>query len=235
MQAPDRVTVPTCIGCGAMSKFGTCETGCSEQKLELVRAAALDELVTLRTRAQARADAFRPIAHRIAQGDLAERNRENAYRQLQKDARTTLRRNPDTDADAIDWEQPAEQTTTWWCAECGGIDAPQPCLGICVWRPVEWADLTDYQRERDRAVAERERERRLRDVLRRISSVTPRAGQWEQNWDALQAGARRLLEDHNLPIGTPIATGTQQPDRRALPAACGPAPRWVISRSVKNA
>jgi hypothetical protein len=196
MQAPDRVTVPTCIGCGAISKFGTCETGCSEHKLELIRAAALDELVTLRTRAQARSDALRAIAQTIAQDPPAERNQENAYRQLQNDARAVLRRKPDTDADAIDWEQPAEQTRTWWCAD-GGIDAPQPCLGICVWRPVQWANLTDYQSERERILAERERERRLRNLLRRIASVTPRSGQWEQNWNALQATAQHLLKEPN--------------------------------------
>jgi hypothetical protein len=42
MRVPDRLTVPTCIGCGAMSRPGTCETGCAEHKLVLIRAAALD-------------------------------------------------------------------------------------------------------------------------------------------------------------------------------------------------
>jgi hypothetical protein len=26
----------------------------------------------------------------------------------------------------------AEVAVTWWCPECGGLDAPQPCLGSCL-------------------------------------------------------------------------------------------------------
>ena len=82
MRPPERVTVPTCIGCGAMSQVGTCETSCSEQKLELVRAAALDELVAVRSDAQEHADAFRPIAEAIARGPLPAEDWDAAYRQL---------------------------------------------------------------------------------------------------------------------------------------------------------
>jgi hypothetical protein len=76
--------------------------------------------------------------------------------------------------------------TTWWCAGCGGIDAPQRCLGICVWRPVEWVNRTRYSEERACALAQLDTERRLRQLLRRIAFVTPRAGQWR----ALLAPAR---------------------------------------------
>jgi len=40
--ARDRLTAATCIGCDAMSQLVNCDTGCSEHKLELVRAAAYD-------------------------------------------------------------------------------------------------------------------------------------------------------------------------------------------------
>lgn len=33
--------VPTRIGCGAVSNSGTCDTGCSEHKLELVKESGL--------------------------------------------------------------------------------------------------------------------------------------------------------------------------------------------------
>ena len=59
MQVPERLTVPTCIGCGAMTEFGTCDTGCSEHKLELVRAAAHDASAVLGSSAHARAEAIR--------------------------------------------------------------------------------------------------------------------------------------------------------------------------------
>ena len=42
--ATDHLVVPTCIGCGAMRWLGTCEDGCREQRLDLVRGDAYDEL-----------------------------------------------------------------------------------------------------------------------------------------------------------------------------------------------
>ncbi len=62
MRVPERLTVPTCLGCGAMSEFGTCDTGCSEQKLELVRAAVHDSSAVLGSSTHARAEAFRSVA-----------------------------------------------------------------------------------------------------------------------------------------------------------------------------
>ena len=94
---------------------------------------------------------------------------------------------------------PLECATVWWCAECGGIDAPQPCLGICVWRRVEWVNVTSYLEQRAAAHAERDTERRLRALVRRIASVTPRAGHWERGWRALEAQAQEVFhagEDH---------------------------------------
>jgi hypothetical protein len=144
MQVPDRVSVPTCIGCGAMGQVGTCETGCSDQsehKLELVRAAAYDSLATFRSGARARTEAFRAVAKKLASQQPTPNGWEAAYRSVQEDARAALRANPDLGRRDIDWEEPAEPAITWWCPACGGIDAPQPCLGVCIWRPVEWQQV----------------------------------------------------------------------------------------------
>lgn len=73
-----------------------------------------------------------------------------------------LRRYPEVDGHSESWDEPAERTTTWWCAGCGGIDAPQPCLGICIWRPIDWVNANLYGRDGRRAVAERDMEMRLR-------------------------------------------------------------------------
>lgn len=183
--APSRLTVPSCSGCGAMRVFGTCETGCSEQKLELVPAAAHDALVAVRTEAETALDAFRRVTERLREESPAPGDHDTAYRSIQRDARAALHRHPDLRADDSAWK-PAESATTWWCPRCGGIDAPQPCLDVCVWRPVEWVNRSEYDRERDRALAAREAEHQLRDLVRLLASVTPRAGGWERTWNALR-------------------------------------------------
>jgi hypothetical protein len=189
MSAPDRMTVPTCIGCGAMGRWGTCETGCSESRLDLVRADAYEQLVAKEPQARANADALRRVVERFAgerppAGD--EHAVEAAYRAVQLAARDVLR---STAAGGNDLPAPADPATVWWCERCGGVDAPQPCLGICVWRSVDWVSRSLYERERARALEAHEAEQRLRALLRRVAFVTPNPGQWERSWRALQAAA----------------------------------------------
>ena len=88
---------------------------------------------------------------------------------------------------------PAESATTSWCAACGGIDAPQPCLGIRIWRPVDWVNRAVYEQQRERVLAEREMELRLSRLPRRLASVTPRHGRWERGWRVLRAEAQEAL------------------------------------------
>ena len=170
-----------------MSRPGTCELGCGEElRLDLVAAAAHDELDAYATAARARAAAFRAVAERLAREPPGPGGSEVAYRSVQEAARATLRAHPDpgepeTEAAAV--------ATTWWCPRCGGVDAPQPCLGICVWRPFEWVPADRYDDARARAGAARHEERRLRALLRRTASITPRAGEWERTWRALAADA----------------------------------------------
>ena len=173
-----------------MERWGTCDTACSEHRLELVSAADFDALGVDRSAVRARAGACRPIAEALAgtepgpdgwQGGVsgvAARRARGAW----------SRHDPRHDSD-----EPAEHVTTWWCAECGGIDAPQPCLGICIWRPSYWVNRTRYDAARSRAAGERDVERGLVRLLRRVAFVTPREGHWERNWRALHADAREAL------------------------------------------
>lgn len=176
-----------------MGEFGTCATGCSEQKLELVRAAAHDKVVAIGTGARVRAEAFRSIAEKLATVKPAPTEFEAAYRSIQREARNALRRHADPGSAGIDLEQPSEAAITWWCPACGGLDAPQDCLGICVWRRVEWVRRSLYERERKRAALECADERGLRELLRRIAYVTPRPEQWQRGWIAIQADVRQAL------------------------------------------
>jgi hypothetical protein len=187
VQAPTRVEVPTCVGCGAMNRPGSCETGCSEHRLDLVRAAAYDALLARAAEVRRCGDGLAAAAERIAAIEPVDGDWEASYRSAQDLARSELRRHCEAEPlrDA-EFDQPAEPAITWWCAECGGVDAPQPCLGICVWRSVEWVDAARYRSEHERFLAHRDRERRLRALLVRVAHVTPRAGQWERSLTALQ-------------------------------------------------
>lgn len=176
-----------------MCRFGTCGGGCGEQKLELVPAVQYDALAALASSARIRGEAFGVVVEELLSRRPGAEEWELAYRSLQDIALAALRRYPEVDAEDVDWDEPVEFVTTWWCAGCGGIDAPQPCLGICVWRSVEWVNGIRYLEQRAVALAERDTERRLRGLARRVASVTPRAGQWERGWRALEAQAQAMF------------------------------------------
>ena len=80
-----------------MSQFGTCDTGCSERKLELVRAPAYDALLAAASNASARANAFAELAQRVARDQPDAGEVQNAYRSAQRCACDLLRRHPDID------------------------------------------------------------------------------------------------------------------------------------------
>jgi len=182
-----------------MGQFGTCAGGCGEQKLELVPAGQYDWVAALASSAHLRAEAFGAVAQALASRQPGAEECEAAYRSLQDVARITLRRYPEVEVLDVDWDEPVEFATTWWCARCGGIDAPRPCLGICVWRPVEWVNRTTYLEEREVALAKRDTERHYRKLVRRAASVTPRAGQWERGWRALEAQAHKIQARKDRP------------------------------------
>jgi len=194
--------VPTCIGCGAISQPGTCDRSCAEQKLELVPAGSHDRPTALAANAPIGAEAFRAITEELAARQPGPDECEAAYRSVQEAARLCLRRYPEINAKNLDRDEPPELATAWWCPRCGGIDAPQPCLGICIWRNVEWVNATLYQQQRARARADRDTELCLRLLLRRVASVTPRAGQWERGWHALEAQAVQGLNTINTRIAS---------------------------------
>jgi hypothetical protein len=98
------------------------------------------------------------------------------------------------DEDRADWASP-DTVTGWWCAQCGNVDMPQPCLGICIWRPAAWVNLASYERQLRLAEPGLRAARSLSGFLGRVATVTPRAGQWQRNWGALQAQARAALVD----------------------------------------
>lgn len=81
----------------------------------------------------------------------------------------------------------------WQCIGCGRIEAPQPCIGVCRDRKILMVAKEDYES----ACAERDRSRALVadaiGMLQRVVHSTPRDGQWERSYRALQDQAREAI------------------------------------------
>ena len=79
-----------------------------------------------------------------------------------------------------------ETIKVWECVGCGRIDHPQPCVGICRDRKAEYVRAEDFADVLERL-------ENLEKLLRRIAFTTPREGEAEGTWRALQRDARALL------------------------------------------
>ena len=176
-----------------MGREERCDGDCSEHKLVLVNAFDYEELLraayAARVRAAGLASAVRPFADAHARsGDPRD-----ALLELRDGARRALRAcgrvEPRTDL-----ASPAT-VTGWWCAQCGNVDMPEPCIGVCVWRPADWVKLALYERQLRSAESDLSAARSLSGFLGRAAAVTPRAGEWLRNLDAFRAQARVALED----------------------------------------
>ena len=141
---------------------------------------------------------------RSAAGDPRE-----AFLRLRDDARRALR-DGGRDEPRTDWASPAT-VTGWWCAQCGNVDMPQPCIGVCVWRPADWVNLALYERQLRLAEPGLRAARSLSRFLARVAAVTPRAGEWQRNLDAFRAQARAALEDFDPDSPVPEARPARAP------------------------
>ncbi len=79
-----------------------------------------------------------------------------------------------------------ERIKAWQCIGCGKIEAPRPCIGVCQDRPVELVDASGYDATLARVTA-------LEGLLRQLALTTPRDGEWERSYRALQQRVRQLL------------------------------------------
>ncbi len=82
-----------------------------------------------------------------------------------------------------------ERIKAWQCIGCGRVEAPQTCIGVCEDRRVEFVRAEE-------ADALAERIAQLEKFVRQLASITPRQGEWERSYRALQARARELLAAH---------------------------------------
>jgi hypothetical protein len=206
------VTVQTCIGCGAMGREERCDGACSEHRLPLVRAADYDELLVAAHEARVRARGMVAVLRQFVEADAQPQDPRDALVRIRGSARRALR-DAGRGEDRTDWTSP-DSVTGWWCARCGNVDMPQPCIGVCVWRAADWVNHALYDHQLALAQPGLRAARSLSGFLGRVAAVTPRAGQWRRNWEALQAQARAALGD--FPPDSPAPewppTAARQPD-----------------------
>ncbi|MEP7183502.1 MAG: hypothetical protein ABI886_15085 [Betaproteobacteria bacterium] len=89
----------------------------------------------------------------------------------------------------------------WQCIGCGKIEAPQTCIGVCQDRKVQFVYAYEHEEVVTQARRAQQRAEALEGVVRQLAFTTPRKGEWERSYKALQTQARHALSA--LPSGTP--------------------------------
>ena len=173
--------VSTCIACGARSRAGDCPEGCDDVPLDLVAAATVDALADHVAALAVRARTFRAVL------TLLRADPPRDWEELQDHALTALR-NP-----LPETPLPPEVVEAWGCPACGRVDAPQPCLDVCIRQPVVMADALEYRQLAAIAAEAEIEDERLEAVVRLIAHLTPRPGSDDRNRAALNARAAALL------------------------------------------
>ncbi len=172
----DEVLVQVCIGCGAVETPQPCLGTCVDRRLELVPASDHEAVL-----AEAEAlGALRELVRELRES----RGGEEVYRPLQARARALLH------AYRPAAEDPDARLTTWACDSCGRIEAPQPCIGVCIRQPARMVEAGVYDAALARLRGLRREAEPLLPLARRLAWATPRTGQWERGLDALAAEAR---------------------------------------------
>jgi hypothetical protein len=193
------LTVPTCIGCGARHRDGECPEGCSDVPLDLVDAADIKALMAATEAREIRIAALRELAETVAAGAPVD------WAALRDRARAALRL-PAPDLPAV---PEIEVVQAWGCPRCGRVDAPQPCLGVCIFRPRTVADAREYRQLAPRAEQAATTDRALSGIARLISTVRPRPGQDEATLTAVRARTRHALDQVSVPAtGSPTTSGS---------------------------
>jgi hypothetical protein len=117
-----------------------------------------------------------------------------------------------------------ERIQAWQCVGCGRIDGAQPCVGICEDRKAEFVHASDY----DAALAELALARRQMEPLtalaRQIACTSPKKGECERTWLALQQNARRVLEGPGGEEGARASVTPRRGPARAPASGTGPRP-----------
>lgn len=97
-----------------------------------------------------------------------------------------------------------KRMTAWQCIGCGRIEGAQPCVGICEDRRTEFVYASDHDEVLAQLMLARRRTEALAALVRQLAHTTPRKGECDRTYRALQASARRTLA---------VLANDEQPDR----------------------
>ena len=96
-----------------------------------------------------------------------------------------------------------EYVKAWQCIGCGKIEAPQTCIGVCQDRRVQLVYAFEHDQVLAQARRAQQRAEALEGVVRQLAFTTPRNGEWERSYRALQEQARHALSPlaDDAPVG----------------------------------
>jgi hypothetical protein len=197
-----------------MRQYESCEGACRERRLELVSGGDYDELTVAAAACRVRIEGLWAVVGELARREPGRGEWRVAYEALQQSARSALRRfRPAEGGRDDELLAPAESVIVWRCQDCGGVDAPKPCIDVCIWGPAGLVDAGSYESGRSRAAVDREVEQSLAGLLRRFASTAPREGQWERSGRAFRSQARLVLRSGEpRRVADEMAIGQAQAD-----------------------
>jgi hypothetical protein len=157
---------------------GECADGCADVAIDLVAADDVDAHAARAVALRERVAALRAVVERVADGAA-----------VQDEARRAL------GVAAPDKLPDPEIVAAWGCPDCGRLEAPQPCLDVCIRRPVLMADASEYRSVAAEMEDLEADERRLSRAVRMAAFSHPRPGQEERYANELRSQALNLLRD----------------------------------------
>ena len=181
---PHPLEVETCIACGARGRIGDCEGGCVDLPLDLVAVGDLVDLAEVLAALRVRVAELTKVAEAVVAAED-----DDDWATLPRAARRALRY-PVPPAPEV------EVVEAWGCPDCGRIDAPQPCLGVCVRLPVLMTNASRYHDLAADIADLRAADRRLTAVVRLVATVRPRPGHEQATRAALIRRARYGFSTH---------------------------------------
>jgi hypothetical protein len=85
------------------------------------------------------------------------------------------------------------QVTAWQCIGCGRIEGAQPCIGVCQDRKVDFVYASEHAEVLLQLKHAHLQAGAMMALIRQLAHTTPRKGEWERTYRALQTRARRTL------------------------------------------
>jgi hypothetical protein len=98
-----------------------------------------------------------------------------------------------------------ERIAAWECIGCGRIEGARPCVGICQDRKTDFVYASEHDEVLAQLALAHGRTAALATLVRQLAHTTPRNGEWERTYRALQARARQLLREQSADLQSKLA------------------------------